>query len=142
MAIAQQKQQNYADRTKTQAFKYKIKDKIWLTLKNITTATENKNLDAKQTKHTILENIGFHNFRLNTPPGIRNVFHVDKLRAVSKDFLFSQISNDHPGPSINNNENGTHEYDVEKKITKKRAAATNIWWNGTIIFALFGNQRQ
>ena len=71
--------------------------------------------------------MGFHNFRLNTPPGIRNVFHVDKLRAISKKKLFSQISDDnHPGPSIINNENGTHEYDVGK-IPKKKAAATNIW---------------
>ena len=52
--------------------------------------------------------MGFHNIQLNTPPNIRNVFHVDKLRAASGDFLFSQISNDnHPGLSIINNENGT-----------------------------------
>ena len=64
--------------------------------------------------------MGFHNFRLNTPPGIRNVFHVDKLRATSKDTLLSQISdNNHPGPSIINNKNGTQEYDVEKILKKK-----------------------
>ena len=58
--------------------------------------------------------MGFHNFRLNTPPNIRNVFHVDKLRAVSKNFLFSQISNNnYPGPLTINNKNGTHEYDVD-----------------------------
>ena len=61
---------------------YKIKSKIWLTLKNITTTTENKKLDAKQVKYTIFEDIKFHNFRLNTPSNIRNVFHVNKLRAV------------------------------------------------------------
>ena len=120
MAIAQQKQQEYTDRTKFQTLKYKIKNKIWLTLKNITTAIKNRKFDAKQTKYTILENMGFHNFRLNTPPGIRNVFHVDKLRAVSKCLLFSQISdNNHPNPSIINNESGTHEYDVEKSLQKK-----------------------
>ena len=64
----------------------------------------------------------FHKFRLNTPPNIRNVFHDDKLRAISKKkLLFSQISNNnHPGPSIINNENGTHEYDVEKILEKKK----------------------
>ena len=115
MAIAQQEQQKYADRFKVQTPKYKLKDKVWLTLKNITTTTENKKLDAKQTKYTILENTGSHNFRLDTPPGIRNVFHVNKLRAASADFLFSQISDvSHPGPTIIGNKNGTHEYDVEK----------------------------
>ena len=82
-----------------------------------------KKLDAKQGKYIILEVMGFHNFRLNTPPNIRNVFHVDKWRAASTDFLFSQISNDnHPGPTIIGNENGTHEYDVEKILKKKRGS--------------------
>ena len=126
MAVAQQQQQKYVDKFKIQTPKYRIKDKIWLTLKNITTATENKKLDAKQTKYTILKNMGYQNFRLNTPPNIRNVFHVDKLRAASADLLFSQISNDnHPSPTIIGNENGTHD-DVEKILKKKRAAVTNI----------------
>ena len=38
MAVAQQKQQGYADKSRAQTPKYKIKDKIWLALKNITTA--------------------------------------------------------------------------------------------------------
>ena len=46
--------------------KYKINDKIWLRLKYIITATENKKLDTKQTKYTILKNMRFYNFRLNT----------------------------------------------------------------------------
>ena len=128
MVIAQQKQQNYIDRTKVQALTYKIKDKVWLMLKNRTTAIENKKLDAKQTKYTILENMGFHNFRFNTPPNIRNVFHVDKLRAVSKDRLFSQVSDDnHPNPSIINNENGTHEYDVERDLKEKKGPRLPIF---------------
>ena len=87
MAVAQQNQHQYADRTRAQAFKYKVKDKIWLTLKDITTTIENKKLDAKQTKYTILEDMGFHNFRLDTPPGIRNIFHVDKLQLQRTLFL-------------------------------------------------------
>ena len=48
MAVTQQEQQQYADKTRAQAPKYKVKDKVWLTLENIATATENKKLDAKQ----------------------------------------------------------------------------------------------
>ena len=93
-----------------------------MTLKNIITVIENKKFDAMQTEYIIWEDMGFYNFRLNTRPNIRNVFYVDKLRAVSKDFLFSQISDDnHLGPSIINNENGTHEYDVKKFWKKKRS---------------------
>ena len=62
-----------------------------------------------------------HNFRLDTPPGIRNVFHVDKLRAASTNPFPSQVSNDnHPGPTIIGNEDGTHEYDVEKILNRGR----------------------
>ena len=120
MAVVEQKQREYVNKSKIQKPNIKIKDKVWLTLNNITTAIENKKFDAKQTKYTNLENMGFHNFRLNTPPGIRNVFYVDKLRAISADFLFSQISNDnHLGPTIVCNKIGTHEYDVEKILNKK-----------------------
>ena len=52
MAVAQQEQQRYADRIRAQAPKDKVGDKVWLTLENITTATESKKLDAKQVKYT------------------------------------------------------------------------------------------
>ena len=70
----------------------------------------------------------FHNFRLNTPPNIRNVFHVDLLHAVQSNPLPSQIFDDsHPGPTIIGNKNGTHEYDVGRILKKKGgAAAINI----------------
>ena len=45
--VTQQKQQKYVDKTRIQTPKYKIKNKIWLTLKNVTTTTENKKFDAK-----------------------------------------------------------------------------------------------
>ena len=91
MAVAQQKQQEYTDKFKAQTPKYKIKDKIWLTLKNIITATKSKKFDTKQIEYTIFEDMGFHNFRLDTPPNIRNVFHVDKLRAASADLFFPRL---------------------------------------------------
>ena len=64
------------------------------------------------------------NFPFDTPPKIRNVFHVDRLRTISMDFLLSQDSDDsHSDHSIVNEKNP--EYDVEK-ILKKKAEATNI----------------
>ena len=71
--------------------------------------------------------MGFYNFQLNTPPNIRNVFHVDRLRAASADPFPSQVSDDnHLGPTIIGNENDIHEYDVERILKKKGAAVTNI----------------
>ena len=48
MAVAQQKQQKYVDKMIIRTPKYKIKNKVWLTLKNITTATENQKSDESR----------------------------------------------------------------------------------------------
>ena len=70
--------------------------------------------------------MGSHNFRLDTPPGIRNVFHVDRLRAASADPFPSQVSDDsHPGPTIIGNEDGTHEYNVERILKKRKSGRGN-----------------
>ena len=51
LAIDRQKQQKYIDKFKIQTPKYKTKNKIWLTLRNIITIIENKKFDAKQIKY-------------------------------------------------------------------------------------------
>ena len=119
MAVAQQEQQEYTDRTRAQTPKYKVGDKVWLTLENMATDTESKKLDARNAKYAMLEDMGFHNFRLDVPPGIRNVSPVDRLRAASMDPLFSQISDDnHPGPSIIRQ--NAQKYDVERILKKRK----------------------
>ena len=61
--------------------------------------------------------VGSHNYRLNTPPGIHNVFHSNLLRTASTDPLDSQVSDDtQPEPVIIGDE---EEYEVEK-ILKDR----------------------
>ena len=47
MAVTWQEQQKYTDKSKVQAPKYKITNKVWLKLENINTTTENKKFDAK-----------------------------------------------------------------------------------------------
>jgi hypothetical protein len=39
-----------------------------------------KKLDAKYAKYTVTEVIGSHSYRLNTPPGIHNVFHIRLIK--------------------------------------------------------------
>ena len=67
MAVVKQNQQKHIDKFKIQTPKYKIKNIIRLTLKNITTTTENKKFDAKQIESIIFENIKIYNFRLKYP---------------------------------------------------------------------------
>jgi hypothetical protein len=75
MAVAQQNQEEATNRRREQAFQYKVGDKVWLDLSNIRTDRISKKLDWKHVKFTVLEVIGTHSYRLDTPPGIHNVFH-------------------------------------------------------------------
>jgi hypothetical protein len=118
MAIAQQEQEEATNKYRQQSPLFKIGDKVWLNLKNVRTDRENKKLDWKNAKFTILETVGPHSYRLDTPPGIHNVFHSELLRAASTDPLTSQTTDDsQPGPVLVENED---EYEVEK-ILKERS---------------------
>jgi hypothetical protein len=76
MAIAQQRQEEVANRRRSEAPAYRPGDKVWLDLRNIRTDRPNKKLDARHAKYTVLEKIGSHAYRLDTPAGIHNVFHT------------------------------------------------------------------
>ena len=118
MAVAQQNQQRQTDRYRTQAPSFKVGDKVWLNLKNIKTNRPTKKLDAKQAKYSVLEVIGLHSYRLDTPLGIHNVFNSDLLRAAATDPLPSQTSDDsHPRPVIVREQ---EEWEVEKILSERR----------------------
>ena len=117
MAVAQQEQEEATNRTRQQAPQFRVGDKVWLNLKNVRTTRQSKKLDWKNAKYIVTEVIGSHSYRLNTPTGIHNVFHVDLLRTASTDPLDSQITDDNqPGPVIVGDE---EEYEIER-ILKDR----------------------
>ena len=117
MAVAQQEQEEAANRTRQQAPQFRVGDKVWLNLKNVRTTRSSKKLDWKNAKYTVTKIIGSHSYRLDTPPGIHNVFHSDLLHAASTDPLDSQVTDDsQPGPVIVGDE---EEYEVES-IVKDR----------------------
>jgi transposase InsO family protein/predicted aspartyl protease len=101
MASAQQVMEEVTNRRRSQAPSFNPGDKVWLDLKNIRTNRPTKKLDAKYAKYTVLEAVGSHSFRLDTPPGIHNVFHSKLLRLASYDPLPSQIQDDsQPQPQL------------------------------------------
>jgi hypothetical protein len=112
MAVAQQEQEEAANRTRQQAPQFRVGDKVWLDLRNVRTTRPSKKLDWKNAKYTVTEVIGSHSYRLNTPTGIHNVFHSSLLRAASTDPLDSQVTDDsQPGPILIGEE---EEYEVER----------------------------
>lgn len=117
MAVAQQAQEETANRKRQQSYDFKEGDKVWLNLKNVRTDRLCKKFDVKNAKYTIVKKISSHAFRLNTPPGIHNVFHSVMLRPAAEDPLPSQRTIDpQPPPHIVGEED---EYEVEE-ILKER----------------------
>ena len=112
MAYSQQNTENQANKHRSPATNYQVGDKVWLSLKNIRTDRPSKKLDWKNAKYEVIGLVGSHAVRLNTPPGIHPVFHVDLLRLASSDPLPSQKNDDSQPPSIM--VNGEEEYMVEK----------------------------
>lgn len=118
MVYAQQDMERRTNQRRDPAPNYHIGDKVWLSLKNIRTDRPNKKLDWKNAKYTITDVVGTHAVRLNTPPGIHPVFHVDLLRPASTDPLPSQLSDDTQPPAIV--VDGEEEYMVEKILDERR----------------------
>ena len=89
-----------ANRRRSPAPEFRVGDSVQLKLKNIKTDRPSKKLDWKNAKYRVIEVIGSHAVRLNTPPGIHNVFHIDLIRPASTDPLPSQVKDDEQPPAI------------------------------------------
>ena len=102
---------------------------MWLNLKNITTDRPCKKLDWKNAKYTVLEVISSHNYRLDTPPGIHDVFHASLLkRAAANPFPNQHQSNSRPPAIV---VDGEEKWEVERilrKRTKGRQRQVLIKW--------------
>ena len=88
-----------------------------LNLKNITTDKPCKKLNWKNTKYTVLKVISNHNYRLDTPPGIHDVFHASLLKRAAADPFLNQPQDNLRPPAIIMN--GEKEWEV-KRILRRR----------------------
>lgn len=117
MSATQQVQEESANRHRNIAPSYKVGDKVWLNLRNVRTARASKKLDVRAAKYTVLEVVNPSSYRLDTPPGIHNVFNVDLLRPASTDKLPSQITDDWQPPAILMD--GHEKWEIEKIIATR-----------------------
>ena len=100
MAIAQEAQEKAANRGRVQAPIYRVSDKVWLSLKNITTDRPSKKLDAKYAKYTVTEIVSSHSYKLDTPLGIHNVFHTRLLKPAKSSPLPGQVIHEPQPPAL------------------------------------------
>ena len=95
MAVAAQKQEVSANKTRTPAPIYRVGDKVWLDLRNYQTNRPKKSLDAKYAKYTVSRVLLPALVELTgIPSGICRTFYTDLLRLASQDPLPGQVSDD------------------------------------------------
>jgi hypothetical protein len=117
MAVAQQTQEDQANRHRREPPRFKVGDKVWLSLKNIRTKRPSKKFDVRNAKYTVLEMVSSHSYRLNTPPGVHNVFNVRLLHPVASDPLPSQrTTNPQPQPEF---VEGEEEYGIKEIMAER-----------------------
>ena len=135
MATAQELQEEYANRARQVAEQFRVGDKVWLRLNNVKTDRPSKKLDWRNAKYTVTELIGSHACRLDTPPGIHNVFHVMHLKRAGDDPLPSQVQDDTQPPAIipEDDPDGEEEWQVEEILESRktrRATEVLVKWTG------------
>jgi hypothetical protein len=137
MAAAQQTQEQYANRRRQASWSFKVGDKVWLNLRNITTQRPSKKLDWVHAKYTITRTFkgSPHFYELDVPRGVHNKFHVSLLRPAADDELPSQVRDDQQPPAIQSN--GDELYDVDeilccrsKRIGRGYRREALVKWTG------------
>jgi hypothetical protein len=118
IAAAQEVFEKQANKGRREADIYRPGDKVYLSLKNVSTDRPSKKLDWRCAKYTVLEVLGPLTYKLDTPPGIHNVFHTSLLRKAASDPFPSQVVKDHQPPPISTEE-GDLEYFVEEVLLAK-----------------------
>jgi transposase InsO family protein/predicted aspartyl protease len=133
IASAQERQEHYANKNRRAAEHFRVGDKVWLRLKNIKTDRPMKKLDWINAKYTITKVVSSHDYQLDTPPGIHNVFHAVLLRRASEDPLPSQERDDWQPPALITYD-GAEEYGVDRILASRKLrngqVRLHVKWTG------------
>lgn len=106
--------------------------------RHMRTKRQNKKLDWKNAKYTVIQVVDNHTVKLDMPPGPHNVYHMDRLRLAASDPLPSQQDNDtQPEPiMVNGYEESVVEEIMAEKIRKGergRSLCYEVKWAGYAI---------
>ena len=94
MAWRQQIMEDSANRSRQQSETFKVGDRVWLNLKNISTLRSSKKFAWLHAKYKVTKIISRHVVELDIPSGIHPRFDVDLLKSVMvlSDVLFKLYS--------------------------------------------------
>ena len=76
-----------------------------------------KNLNWKNSKYTLLKVISSYNYKLDTPPGIYNVFHINLLKRAADNPFSNQRRGDFRPPAVMVNRE--KEWKVERVLRER-----------------------
>ena len=132
MADAQQEQERQANRHRHEQPRFKVNDKVWLSYKKqLSNNRPSRKLDWKNAKYTVTEVVDSHSVKLNTPPGINNVFHVDRLRLASSDPFPSQPNDDtQPEPILVDGEPESQVECIMAEVYYRKKLFYEVKWTG------------
>ena len=131
MAYTQQQQELQANRNRRAPPRLQVGDRVWLNLRNIQTVRQAKKFDWIALPYRVTEVLNALNYRLDTPRGVHNVFHIDMLRRAAEDPLPSQEVVDPEPPALM--VGGTEEWeitDIEAHKRKGRGWQVLVRWVG------------
>ena len=117
IAYAQDIPQQYTNQHRQPAERLKVRDRVWLNLKNITTDKLCKKFNWKNEKYTVLKVISNYNYKLDTSPGIHNVFHTSLLKRAADNPFLNQHQGDFRPPAVIVNRE--EEWEVERVLRER-----------------------
>lgn len=119
MAIAQEKQKEFADRHREKEPEYKVGDKVWLSAQNITTDRPTKKFAAKRLgPYKVIAKVSSHAYKLDLPHTmpIHPVFHVSLLTPHTTDTIPGRTQPELPPVIVEDHE----EFEVEKIVNSRK----------------------
>ena len=112
MASAQQRNEEFANRSCRLPERFHVGDKVWHDLKNIKTPQLSKKLAWQHAKYEVTAVPDALTVELNVPGNIHKRFHVELIKRAGNDPLPSQVRDDAQNPPVVDNLDEP-EYEVE-----------------------------